>query len=98
MFLGENAVAEHEPRAWLHGMLRQQPGRELRRRLPQSGLKTGIEVGKLRPESYQPNPAIDLSQSLLPDQTSAQGPRANQGCGAYHRENGNARPEADGRL
>jgi hypothetical protein len=71
MLLGENAIGEHIPWTGLHGVLRQQSGGELGGGFPDSRLQAWIEMGKLRPEPNQTDPAIDLCQGVLLDRTIA---------------------------
>ena len=67
MLLWEYTVGEHVPRTGLYGVLRQQPGCEIRSCLPNPGVQTGIEAGELGPKPYQANPAVELGQVLLRD-------------------------------
>src|SRR5215207_846885 len=65
MLFREDAAAEHMPGTWLQRVLRQEPGCQFRGGFPDHRVQAGVETRELRPQPHQPNPAVELSHTLV---------------------------------
>jgi hypothetical protein len=69
MLIRKKPVGEHITWTGLNGVLRQEPGREFRRRFPHTRVQSGIQMSIRRPNPHQPNPAIELGPHCLRPET-----------------------------